>query len=61
MPKSMREERIRSNSEVFDFELSDEDMTALDALNTTDNYTFHPDRLEEWAVRVAAAHAESGV
>ena len=61
MPKSLREERIRSNGEVFDFELSAEDMAVLDALNTTDNYTFHPDRLKEWAERVAAAHAESGV
>lgn len=61
MPKSTHEERIRSNAEVFDFELSDEEMGLLDAMNTTDNYTFHPDRLEEWAVRVAQAHAESGV
>lgn len=60
-PKSTRAERIRSNSEVFDFELSADDVAVLDALNTTDNYTFHPDRLEEWAQRVAQAHAESGV
>lgn len=61
MPKSTKAARIRSNSEVFDFELSDADMEQLNALNTDDNYTFHPDRLEEWAARVAQAHAESGV
>lgn len=61
MPKSTRAGRIRSNSEVFDFELDAADMAVLDALDTTDGYTFHPDRLEEWAARVAQAHAESGV
>lgn len=61
MPKSTKMSRIKSNSEVFDFELSAEDMAYLDSLNTEDNYTFHPDRLEEWAERVAQAHRESGV
>lgn len=61
MPKSTKMVRIKSNSEVFDFELSLEDMELLDSYNTTDNYTFHPDRLTEWAERVAAAHRESGV
>lgn len=61
MPKSTKLARIKSNSEVFDFELSSEDMALLDSYNTDDNYTFHPDRLAEWAERVAAAHRESGV
>lgn len=61
MPKSTKLARIKSNSEVFDFELSPEDMALLDSYNTDDNYTFHPDRLAEWAERVAAAHRESGV
>jgi diketogulonate reductase-like aldo/keto reductase len=32
IPKSVNEERIRSNADVADFELSADDMTALDAL-----------------------------
>jgi 2,5-diketo-D-gluconate reductase A len=34
IPKSVNEERIRSNADVADFELTTEDMTALDALGT---------------------------
>lgn len=33
IPKSDREERMRQNAEVFDFELSDADMAAIDALD----------------------------
>ena len=37
IPKSSREERIRSNARVFDFALGDTDMQALDALDRTSN------------------------
>ena len=32
LPRSEKEKRIKENTDVFDFELSDEDMTILDAL-----------------------------
>jgi len=35
IPKSSREERIRSNAQLFDFELADSDMRILDALDRT--------------------------
>ncbi len=33
IPKSTRDERIRENSQVFDFDISDDDMRSLDSLN----------------------------
>jgi len=33
IPKSTRGERIRENSQVFDFDISDDDMRSLDSLN----------------------------
>jgi diketogulonate reductase-like aldo/keto reductase len=35
LPKSTHRERIEQNAQVFDFTLSSDDMTALDALDTT--------------------------
>lgn len=35
IPKSSRRERIRANAQLFDFELADTDMRALDALDGT--------------------------
>ena len=35
LPKSTHRDRIEQNAAVFDFELSDEDMAALDAFDTT--------------------------
>jgi diketogulonate reductase-like aldo/keto reductase len=35
IPKSTKRERLEENARIFDFELSDEDMAALDALDET--------------------------
>ena len=35
IPKSSNRERIRSNAQVFDFELGEDDMRVLDALDRT--------------------------
>jgi len=37
IPKSSHQERIRSNARLFDFDLTDADMQALDALDRTNN------------------------
>lgn len=41
LPKSSHPERIKSNAEIFDFELSTEDMNAINALNQ--GFRFGPD------------------
>ena len=41
IPKSVHPERIKSNADIFDFILSDEDMQRIDALDR--NYRIGPD------------------
>lgn len=43
IPKSIRAERIAENAGIFDFELSPEDMAALDALDEDRRVGSHPD------------------
>lgn len=45
LPKSVHQNRIQENLNVFDFELSDEDMSTLDALNENFHNTFDPNLL----------------
>ena len=46
IPKSVRPERVRSNADVFDFTLSDEDMQQLDALNRNERTGKDPDNMD---------------
>ncbi len=43
IPKSVRKDRIRSNADIFDFEISDEDMAAIDALDRHERIGPDPD------------------
>ncbi|CAG5079882.1 Glyoxal reductase,related to aryl-alcohol dehydrogenases [Thermobacillus xylanilyticus] len=43
IPKSVRRERIAENADIFDFELSEEDIRAIDALNKNHRFGPHPD------------------
>jgi diketogulonate reductase-like aldo/keto reductase len=42
IPKSTQQERIQENINVFDFELSAEDMAAIDALNENKRHAWDP-------------------
>ncbi|MCM3088774.1 aldo/keto reductase [Bhargavaea ginsengi] len=46
IPKSVRPERVRSNADVFDFTLSDEEMQQLDALNRNERTGKDPDKMD---------------
>jgi diketogulonate reductase-like aldo/keto reductase len=48
IPKSQSPARIRKNSEIFDFCLSDEDMVAINALNCGMRLRFDPDDLSRY-------------
>jgi len=54
LPKSTHRERIKQNAQVFDFTLSDDDMAALDALDTTGG----TDRARTQMVVTAASRAK---
>lgn len=43
IPKSIRKERIQENADIFDFELSSEDVKLIDSLNRDKHFGAHPD------------------
>ena len=45
IPKSIKEHRIIENADVFDFELTQEDMDRIDGLNRDSREGSHPDKM----------------
>lgn len=43
IPKSVHQERIKNNADIFDFELSDDDIHRIDALDKNMRFGSHPD------------------
>ncbi|MHC5227498.1 aldo/keto reductase [Enterococcus sp. LJL99] len=46
IPKSTHKERIDENFDVFDFELSEEDMTKINELNKNERFGSNPDKFD---------------
>ncbi|MEK4042874.1 aldo/keto reductase [Paenibacillus sp. FSL H8-0048] len=44
IPKSVKEERIIANADIFDFELSEEESSRINGLNRDQRFGSHPDR-----------------
>jgi diketogulonate reductase-like aldo/keto reductase len=45
IPKSVKKNRIEENASIFDFEISEEDMKKIDALDCNERIGPHPDKI----------------
>lgn len=48
LQKTTKYQRMIENAQIFDFDLTQDIMNKLDAMNTDNCYVFHPDRNYEW-------------
>ncbi len=48
IPKASSEKHIRENLEIFDFELSDDEMNKIHALSSSGGRLLNPDWAPEW-------------
>ena len=46
IPKSVHDYRIKENSQLFDFSLSDEEMAKIDGLNQNQRFGANPDSFD---------------
>ncbi|MDR6226381.1 aldo/keto reductase [Desmospora profundinema] len=46
IPKTVREERMRNNANLFDFDLSQDEVAQIDALNKNERIGPHPDQID---------------
>lgn len=46
IPKSVHEERLRENADIFDFELNNEEMKQINSLNKNERYGADPDNFD---------------
>ncbi|WP_280516049.1 MULTISPECIES: aldo/keto reductase [Bacillaceae] len=46
IPKSVKEERLRENANIFDFELTEEDMRQMNTLNKNQRFGADPDKFD---------------
>lgn len=59
IPKSVHTNRIQQNADVFDFELSPDEVAAIDALHTNERTGAHPDHfMEHFAKKEAEQKAK---